>query len=308
MSDTVPVVLKKCAAYHSVDFNRLVMDMLDEAGISVKYGARILVKPNLLMKRPLACTSPQVTVAVCKWLMDQGASIRIGDSPGFGSAESVARETGLEEELRPLGLKVEPLRGRERRQFCVDGKKVVLTLSQIALEQDCIFSVCRVKAHSQLRLTLSVKNCFGCIPGLYKAIVHARYGDTTEFFAQCIAELFKSLPRVHGVADGVVAMHVTGPAKGEAFPLHLLGACVDPLLLDLAIIRTLRRSPEDIPLAKVFSAASGMEEGEWYFPDQKPEDFYVEGFMLPEKLKAASFNPGRLFKSCLKRIWSTYKI
>ena len=80
--------------------------LLDRAGLAASFSLRsahVLVKPNLLTATPLACTSPVVVAAVCRWLLDQGARVRVGDSPGFGTATAVARQTGVEEALRALG-------------------------------------------------------------------------------------------------------------------------------------------------------------------------------------------------------------
>ncbi|MDE5833070.1 MAG: DUF362 domain-containing protein, partial [Desulfovibrio sp.] len=165
-----------------------------------------------------------------------------------------------------------------------------------------IYSVARVKAHSQTRLTLCAKNCFGCVPGWRKALVHASHGQTTEIFAAFLAELYKSLPPVKGVADGVIAMHITGPAKGAPYPLGLVGASNLATALDEAIIRALKRPVADFPLAARFGASK-----EIFYPFLKPEDFDANGFILPEKLKPASFSPVRLLKSAIKRLWMSGK-
>lgn len=77
--------------------------LLDRAGLASSFSLRsahVLVKPNLLTATPLACTSPVVVAAVCRWLLDQGARVRVGDSPGFGTATAVARRQAWK---RPCG-------------------------------------------------------------------------------------------------------------------------------------------------------------------------------------------------------------
>ena len=144
--------------------------LLDRAGLASSFSLRsahVLVKPNLLTATPLACTSPVVVAAVCRWLLDQGARVRVGDSPGFGTATAVARQTGVEEALRPLGLRVESLADPRPLELPLRrGGPVSFGVARVALESDVIFSLPRVKAHSQMRLTLAVKNLFGCVCGL----------------------------------------------------------------------------------------------------------------------------------------------
>lgn len=206
--------------------------LLDRAGLASSFSLRsahVLVKPNLLTATPLACTSPVVVAAVCRWLLDQGARVRVGDSPGFGTATAVARQTGVEEALRPLGLRVESLADPRPLELPLRrGGPVSFGVARVALESDVIFSLPRVKAHSQMRLTLAVKNLFGCVCGLRKALIHTRQGQEPDFFADCIAALWAGLPPVAAVADGLTAMHVTGPSKGQPFPLGLLGPALRP--------------------------------------------------------------------------------
>lgn len=262
--------------------------LLDRAGLASSFSLRsahVLVKPNLLTATPLACTSPVVVAAVCRWLLDQGARVRVGDSPGFGTATAVARQTGVEEALRPLGLRVESL---------ADPRPLELPLP-------------RVKAHSQMRLTLAVKNLFGCVCGLRKALIHTRQGQEPDFFADCIAALWAGLPPVAAVADGLTAMHVTGPSKGQPFPLGLLGASPSAVALDEALCAVLGLPLAGTPLGAALERreAPGCRRAGWQ-PDYvlaRPEDFDCTGFILPDELMHTSFRPWRLFKSCLRRLW-----
>ena len=100
----VPVALQRLAPDDRSAVAQALPRLLDRAGLASSFSlrsARVLVKPNLLTATPLACTSPVVVAAVCRWLLDQGARVRVGDSPGFGTATAVARQTGLAEALRP---------------------------------------------------------------------------------------------------------------------------------------------------------------------------------------------------------------
>ena len=268
----------------------------------------MLVKPNLLTATPLACTSPVVVAAVCRWLLDQGARVRVGDSPGFGTATAVARQTGVEEALRPLGLRVESLAGPRPLELPLRrGGPVSFGVARAALESDVIFSLPRVKAHSQMRLTLAVKNLFGCVCGLRKALIHTRQGQDPDFFADCIAALWAGLPPVAAVADGLTAMHVTGPSKGRPFPLGLLGASPSAVALDEALCAVLGLPLAGTPLGAALERreAPGCRRAGWQ-PDYvlaRPEDFDSTGFLMPDELMHTSFRPWRLFKSCLRRLW-----
>lgn len=322
----MPVALGRCEGYDRQSLDRLTGDVLDAARIaqfhSLKPGTKVLVKPNLLMGKSLACTSPGVVVAVCRWLRDHGAQMAVADSPGFGRAGTVARAIGLESALRPLGLAVRELDRPVPVRLDADlppglqgskggRKKPSFQVSSAVRECDFILSLPRVKAHGQMLLTLAVKNCFGCVSGLHKAVAHAREGRDPAYFADCLAALWAALPPVAALADGGVAMHRTGPSKGEPFVLKLMGASPSAVALDEALYAVFGLAPQDVPLGAALarrkapgSAAAGTEMA---FPLLRPEDFDARGFELPQRLSHTSFHPARFVQSCLRRAIAAIK-
>ncbi|MDE7242127.1 DUF362 domain-containing protein [Desulfovibrio sp.] len=306
----VPVALVRCQSYAPAQVRAAVTRALDASGIAVSRNTRVLVKPNLLMAKELACTQPQVTAAVCEWLLARGCRVEVADSPGFGRAAAVARAIGLTEALKPLGLAVASRDGAARVELALpDGARLPFTVSRRALECDLVLSVAKVKAHSQMELTLTVKNCFGCVPGLRKALVHAREGQEPAFFADALAALWAALPPVAALADGVTAMHVTGPSRGEPFALGLVGASLSAPALDTAL-RELVGAPEtplEAALARRAAAGDASARPEAFYPLLEPGECRVEGFIVPATLKHTSFRAGRLVKSLCRRAWAAVR-
>ena len=304
------LALERCACYAGVP--SLLPELLDacagEGPLAGLRGKRVLLKPNLVTARPLACSEPVVVAAACRWLLDQGARVRVADSPGFGTAQAVARKTGLDEALAPLGLRVEAL---DRPCALRLDTGVSFPVSRVALESDVILSVARVKAHAQMRLTLSVKNLFGCVSGLRKAIIHTRQGQEPDFFADCLAALWAALPPSAGLLDGVTAMHVTGPGNGQPLALGLLGASSSCVALDEAFCALLGCAAEAVPLAAALERrgvpdclANGCRPR---FVRLRPEEVPATNFRVPAHLLHTSFRPWRLLKSCLRRFWLSFK-
>ena len=244
----------------------------------------------------------------------------VADSPGFGRAGSVARAIGLESALRPLGLEVReldrpvpislPLPQGSRSAH--SGKAgTPFHVARAVHECDFILSLPRVKAHSQMLITLAVKNCFGCVSGLHKAVAHAREGRDPVCFADCLAALWAALPPVAALADGGVGMHRTGPSKGEPFVLKLLGASPSAVALDEALYAVFGLTPQDVPLGAALerrkawgSTAAGTEV---VFPLLQPADFDARGFELPQSLSHTSLHPARFVQSCLRRAIAAIK-
>ena len=298
MPEQILVALAKCASYGCPELDQQIGSLLDNSSPKPAAGTRILVKPNLLLAKELACTNPAVTAAVCKWLMDNGCKITIGDSPAFGSAQSVARAISLCDELRKLGLAITPFNKTKKIALDIEGQKINIGIAAPALETDAIFSVARVKAHSQMRMTLCVKNCFGVVPGMRKALLHALYGTERQFFAYLISGIWRALPPVFAVLDGIVAMHITGPSNGAPYQLGLLGSSSSAPLLDNTILDILHINQESVPLANC--APQNLQP---CWPMLEPKDFHADNFKTPVTLKSSSFNPLQLLKSCSKRFW-----
>lgn len=305
MPESVLVRFIKCEDYSLPTLRESIFKLLDDARLAVKPGSRVLVKPNLLMAHRLACTDPMVVVCACEWLLDNGAKLTVADSPAFGTAESVAAATGLASALRPLGLKAQGYSACRQTRIRLPDKTVIsLGIGAEALDCDLILSIPRIKAHSQMRVTLAVKNCFGCITGVRKALAHARFGKSVEYFSDCIAALWTALPPVMALCDGILTMNMTGPRNGKPFKLGLLGASESAPALDAAIVDILGLDHASIPLAMALKRL-GSEVPLPKWDQQNPAEFAVPGFKVPATLKDISFNPLRLARTVAKRIYAT---
>lgn len=309
---TFPVAFARLQSYDDAALQAKVGSILDAAKLPVKRGSRVLVKPNLLLAHELSCTSPQITAAACSWLLDNGAKITIADSPAFGTAKSVSRAIGLEKLLAPLGLCAQDYGKPVKIRLNAPGlPDISRSVASEALDCDFILSVPRVKAHSQLRMTLAVKNCFGCICGIRKALAHASPSITLADFAAYVAALWSALSPVAALCDGVIAMSVTGPRNGKPYNMGLIGASASAPALDKAILEILAIDATEIPLSMALEkrAEAGDENAspQIAYVLAKPQDFPCPGFQTPQKLKNISFNPWVLAKSLIRRIWSSHK-
>lgn len=277
--------------------------LFDACGLSFAPGERVLVKPNLVSRgnAGLSCTHPEAVRAVCAQLLDIGATVRVADSPAFGSAERVARACGLDEALRSLDLRVATLGRPTPLALSLGGG---IGVSRTALEADRIVSVARLKAHGQFRVTASVKNLFGCVCGCRKALAHMRLGERPGAMESMVLDVFAALPPVAGVADGIMAMHRGGPVHGEGFALGLLGASPDPVALDVALFRLLGLSPQDVPLwaEALRRGLPGADPAVAGFPLHGPQDFDAAGFVTRPELEPMRFEPLRFVRGRVKSL------
>lgn len=300
------VALRACKTYAPDDLYSLVGELFSTLEF-VPRGKQILVKPNLLRAHLLTCTQPDVVYAVCKYLLDCGATVTVGDSPGFGTAYSVAQAIGLQEKLRHLKIPIINFTHPVPLKLEHGGQTGV---AREALEADIILSVPRLKAHSQLGITCAVKNCYGCVVGLRKAWLHARYGgDTDNNFESVITDIYEKLPRVVALVDAVTAMHTTGPSAGKPFQMGLLAASLSAVALDTQIYSLVHARPEQLPLWQELLRRNilGARIEEITTVLDSPARFATRDFQIPTHLLSTSFRPLRLIKSLITRKIAEWK-
>lgn len=306
---TYCVGLVRCKEYSAEHVLLAVEQVFSAIDYAPQVGTHVLVKPNLLrfQEGGLCCTHPAVVQAACIYLKECGVRVTVGDSPAFGSAERVAQGIGLKAALEPLGVPVITL-DKPVPTRLPSGMKI--GISRYALEADSICNVPRLKAHTQMRLTCAVKNMFGCVSGVRKAIAHSQYGDKGNAFRTLLAEASEALPPTTSLLDGVVGMERTGPSGGDAYSLGVIGAAHNNVALDTAVGMMLGRQPEELPLWAEFRyrGHTGAFRRNLTFPLLSPEDISASDFSLPGELSSESFHPVYLLRSVCLRFWRRFII
>jgi len=305
VQNSIPVALTRCRTYQTVELDAALDLVLRAGGLVVRPGGVVLLKPNLVSAGSgpahLACTSPEVVVAVARWCLEQGARVQIGDSPAFGSGRSVMRACGMLDALAGLPVAVVDFDRQQRVELPCG---LTVPVAAAALECDLLLNLPRVKAHTQLYVSLAVKNYFGVVTGWRKALHHARHGDVANRFEALLADLPGLFPGSFTLVDGVVAMQRTGPMKGDSFPLGLLAGGFDPVALDTAIQVILGADPHRSQLwvECCRRGLSGTDPAKLSFPLARPEELKVEDFLLPETLAPVTFHPGRILAGGCRRL------
>ncbi len=303
----IPVILDRRSDYAAPGYDRAVAGMLDALRLGIRPGDRVLAKPNLVAVRrgPLACSEPAQVRAACAWLLDQGARVTVADSPAFGTAAGNAQACGMAEALRPLGLQVVSLGRPEPLRLSFGA---CIGLSRDARETDMILNLPRLKAHCQMRLTACVKNLFGCVTGMRKALAHSRFGKRHETFSAMLVEIMDALPPAPSLLDAVISMSRTGPTGGDALATRWMGASASPVALDTAAQTIVRLTPDALPLWSELQRRElpGARLEDLVFPVRAPHELMGDpdaaGFQVPDILDALRFEPLRLIKGAAKRL------
>ncbi len=310
------VSLKHCPDYERTHVETALRKLLEPLGgmtAFVRPGQRVLLKPNLIVPRPAEAavtTHPEVIRAVAREVLDAGATPFIGDSPAFSSTWGVARASGVAAIAQELGLEIADL-GR-RPKTCVidpDGPFARAPISAAALEADAIINLPKIKAHTQMRMSLACKNLFGCIAGKRKAFFHFRASPDPVEFGRMLIALTRYLAPVLTIEDGIVLLERDGPTKGDPKPARFLAASADGVAADLAVLAILGIDPATVPylLAARNLGFGPSDLSRIRFAGDALETLRVPDFVKVEELTSIQFSLGRVLQSLSRQIVFLYK-
>jgi uncharacterized protein (DUF362 family)/Pyruvate/2-oxoacid:ferredoxin oxidoreductase delta subunit len=226
-----------------------VFHLMDEVGgVQIEKGSRVLVKPNLLAPASpgrAVVTHPNIVKAVVEYVLQKKGRPTVSDSPATGSFSRVLRASGIPQALE--GLPVEFKEFSNSMSVDVGAPFHSIEIAKDVLEADLIINLPKLKTHSQMLLTLGVKNMFGCIVGLRKPQWHMRTGVDRESFARLLFSIYEKLRPFMTLLDGVVGLEGQGPGYGgRPRRIGVLMASGDAVALDMVVCRMLGIHPEEL--------------------------------------------------------------
>ncbi len=243
-------VIVKTASYEYNVLKPLLFEMIDSmAGVAITKQTRVLIKPNLLLPaRPerAILTHPLVVKAVAEYVINKGGDVLISDSPAWGSFEKILKIGGYQKALEGLDVELREF----KTSIAVDIGKPFgsIELAKDPFEADVVINLAKLKTHSQMLLTLGVKNLFGCIIGFKKPEWHLRSGVDRDLFAGLLAQIYQTILPSITIVDGILALEGQGPAKGGTPRyLGLLIGSKNAFTADMAICRLLGLNPDRLP-------------------------------------------------------------
>ena len=302
---TYQVLLSRVESYDHARIKTVVEQARLEFGLQKNqfYGKRILLKPNFISsKAPAhAITDGRFIRGVAEWFIDQGAQVVIGDSPAFGSAEAVIRRHAIHEQIKHLAIEILEFKTPVMRTL---SHGVSIGVAEESLCCDVFVNLPKIKAHNQMYVTMGVKNCFGIVCGMRKAMAHMKNGASHLRFADLMLDLTELLPYSLVIADGITGMHREGPVNGDRINLGCMAISNNPVALDTSLLDVLELDHERCPIwqaARKREMAASHRENISY-PAQQPSEFYGSGFLAPASINPVPFNPFRFLTSIAKRL------
>lgn len=303
MIDKIPIVVGRSRGY---DVGR-IKEFCDQAAPHLglpesMHGTAVLLKPNLISSRAskLACSEARFVRGVAEWFADQGARLSIGDSPSFGSAAQVLKKMGIEAELEGLDVAIVEFKTPKEHRL-THGVKV--GIAEEALGCDLLVNIPRIKAHNQMYVTIAVKNLFGIVCGMRKAMCHMKNGLSHRKFGDLMLDLSTLLPHSISLVDGIQTMNKRGPISGEPLDLGCLCGGKDPVAVDALLLSLLELDVKKCPVWRAAAARAfpGATLDAIDCTGVVPESFAGSGFRAPTILNPVPFNPFRFLNSSLRR-------
>ena len=252
MSAVQRVAIRDGLTYDRHSLTGALRDMVEAVGgwpDSMGAGSRVLLKVNMLAaKRPerAITTHPQVVAALARLLLDRGCSVAVGDSPG-GAVKGVQRywdKCGFAAVAEEMGLELVNFERSGSEERLVNG--FTYHIARPVFDFDAVVNMCKLKTHMYCRMTCAVKNAFGVVPGLGKAMMHA-HAVRPRDLAGRIVEIYSQVRFDLVVMDAVLAMDGKGPSTdGHPRSDGVMAVATDSVAMDM-----------------IASEMVGMETDEW---------------------------------------------
>lgn len=282
-------VIVRRASYEYRSLRNHVFEMLEAfVGGEIGGNSRVVIKPNLLA--PAApdramLTHPLIVRAVAEYVLDRGAHPQISDSQAMGSFRKLLQVSGIAGACE--GLDVTFKEFEESVEVDVGEPFHRIHLARDAMEADLLINLPKLKTHSQMLMTLGVKNLFGCVVGFRKPQWHMRTGIDRELFASLLVKIYRTLSPAVTILDGILAMEGPGPGKG-GIPreIGVLVAGDDAFAIDAAVCEMIGLEPErllTLKMAMKTGFSGGTAETEGSLPR-------IENFRLP-RITPVIFGP-----------------
>lgn len=211
---------------YQLDIASALIRGMKELGVSQKemQGKRILLKPNLVETAsgaPHINTHPLVLRGAIEMFFHLGAfSVSVAEGPGHRrDTLAVYEESGLADVLTEDRIRFHDLNYITGHTIQNVGRQTSLrtmTFPALFKEMDWIVSMAKMKTHHWAGVTLSMKNLFGVMPGIYygwpKNVLHH------AGIQNSILDINATLKPHFAIVDGIVGMEGDGPIMGD--PKH----------------------------------------------------------------------------------------
>ena len=250
-------------------------------------GKRVLLKPNFVefhQGRPIN-TDIRLIRQVSEACFALGASqVTVAEAAGhrrdaWYSVYNPSLRQELDAKVRCVDLNHgEAIRVGNRGTYT--GLPYIFVAAPVA-NSDVVISMPKLKTHHWVGVTLSLKNLFGTLPGIFygwpKNLLHVRG------IANSILDVALTVPVHYAIIDGVIGMEGDGPIMGTAKPVGAVIMGRDLLAVDCTAARVMGFDPYKIGyLAAAGDHFPGLSERYISYRGEHPRKYATRFSCLPQ--------------------------
>ncbi|HME46487.1 MAG TPA: DUF362 domain-containing protein [Syntrophorhabdales bacterium] len=290
---TADAFIGKAGGYYA-DIPSIIGAGLRELGVARQEieGKRILLKPNLIESRQGAAhitTHPLMIQGAIEAFRKYGAAeIIVAEGPGHcRDTLLVLEETGLIDVLRSERITFTDL--NQDSWYTVRNAGGRTKLKQLILPEtlkrvDWIVSMPKLKTHHWAGITLSMKNLFGVMPGIFygwpKNVFH------WEGIEKSIFDINVTVGAHFTIVDGIVGMEGDGPIMGKPKQAGVIVMGTNLVAADATCARIMGINPQKVAyLAAAAGRLGPIKESNIFQRGEKIESVRTN-FELLQNIKA----------------------
>ncbi len=229
----------------------LLKEIQPEQGL--EHGARIGIKPNLVVAKPAssgATTSPQLVAGVVEYFQSKGYhNLCILEGSWVGESTSKAFKTcGYVELSAQYGVPLVDLKKDRFQEYQVQEMSLTVCNEVMARTDggplDYLINIPVLKGHCQTKLTCALKNMKGCIPDSEKRRFHSLG------LHRPIACLNKIIRQDLILVDGMMG-DLNFEEGGHPVPMNRILAARDPVLIDSYVASLMGFELNEVPYIQI---------------------------------------------------------
>ena len=282
---SVPVTALAISDLHR-DYHRDFARIFSEDQLVIR-GKRVLLKPNFVeyhQGHPIN-TDIRLIAQISEACLSLGAEeVIVGEAAGhrrdpWYSTHNPALRLSLDPRVRCLDLNYgNGVRLQNKGSYT--GLQHFYVAEAVA-NADVVISMPKLKTHHWMGVTLSLKNLFGVLPGIFygwpKNPLHVRGIENS------IVDLALTVPIHYAVVDGVIGMEGDGPIMGTAKSVGTVIMGKHLLAVDSTAARIMGFDPRKITYLKMAGAHfPGLSERGISQRGENPKRFATKFTCLPQ--------------------------
>ncbi|MBR5514575.1 MAG: DUF362 domain-containing protein [Clostridia bacterium] len=218
----------------------------------IKAGMKVAIKVNLVAgakPEKAVTTHPQMICSLSKLLLEKGAEVIVGDSPGglytAAYVNGVYSVSGLKA-VEKAGAKLNRDFSEKTAEFPEGAVLKDFKYTAWLDSADVIINFAKLKTHGMMGMSSAAKNMFGAIPGTIKPEYHFRFPDYDKF-ADMLIDIDEYFKPVLNIVDAVTGMEGNGPTMGTPRHIGCIIASKNPHKADMVCAQILGIENEKLP-------------------------------------------------------------